>query len=90
MDMRISSAYNAYSVQSGRVTAATARADRNRSNADEVSLSARAEDYQTAMNAVAATPDIRENLVTRIQEMLTAGAYSVSPHDVAASILRVQ
>jgi negative regulator of flagellin synthesis FlgM len=86
MDMRISSVYNAYSVQPGRGTAQATRAENKRNNTDEVSLSAQAGDYQTARNAIANTPDIRENLVNRIQEMLDAGTYHVSGQQVAASI----
>jgi len=88
MDMRISSVYNAYSVQSGRETAQTAKAEKKRVNADEVSLSAQAGDYQTARNAVANAPDIRESVVSRIQEMLNNGTYRVSAQDVAASIFK--
>jgi negative regulator of flagellin synthesis FlgM len=54
-----------------------------------VSLSAQAGDYQIARNAVAQTPDVRESLVGRIQEMLEAGSYHVTPQQVAAHILRV-
>ncbi|MCL2576913.1 MAG: flagellar biosynthesis anti-sigma factor FlgM [Defluviitaleaceae bacterium] len=88
MDMRISSVYNAYSVQTGRETAQAARTEKKRANADEVSLSAQAGDYQAARNAVANAPDIRENLVSSIQEMLNSGTYRVSAQDVAASIFK--
>lgn len=86
MDMRITSVYNAYSVQPGRGTAQATQADRSRASADEVSLSAQAGDYQIARNAVANTPDIREALVSSIQEMLNSGTYRVSAQDVAARI----
>jgi negative regulator of flagellin synthesis FlgM len=86
MDIRISSVYNAYNVQSSRGATAASRTDRQRSFADEVSLSAQAGDYQIARNAVANAPDIRENLVNRIQEMLDTGTYRISAQDVAASI----
>jgi len=89
MDMRISSVYNAYSVQSNRATTSATRAENSRSVADELSLSTHAEDYQSARNAVSATPDIRENVVGRIQEMVNAGTYNVSAQQVAAHILGV-
>lgn len=89
MDMRISGAYNAYSVQPGRGTTQATRAERERVDTDRVSLSSQAGDYQTARKAVAAVPDIREPLVGRIQEMLDAGVYRVSAGEVAASILGV-
>jgi len=53
-----------------------------------VSLSAQAGDYQAARNAIANTPDIRGDLVCRIQEMLDTGTYRVSAQDVAASIFK--
>jgi negative regulator of flagellin synthesis FlgM len=89
MDMRISSVYNAYSVQPSRGTARASQAVNGRSDTDRVSLSAQAGDYQTARNAIAAAPDVRDSLVGRIQEMLDAGTYRVTPQEVAASILRV-
>lgn len=87
--MRISSVYNAYSVQSGRgVSQSGTRVDKGRVDADSVSLSAQAGDYQAARRAVANAPDIREGIVGKIQEMLDAGTYRVSAQDVAARIFR--
>lgn len=88
MDMRISNVYNAYSAQSGKGSTAATRVEKARAGADEVSLSAQAGDYQAARNAIASTPDIREDLVSRINEMLDAGTYNVSAQDVAASIFK--
>jgi flagellar biosynthesis anti-sigma factor FlgM len=88
MDMRISNVYNAYNVQPSRGNHA-ARVETGRANdADSVSLSAQAGEFQLARKAVQGAPDIRESLVNRIQEMLDAGTYHVSSQDVAASILR--
>ncbi|MCL1843314.1 MAG: flagellar biosynthesis anti-sigma factor FlgM [Defluviitaleaceae bacterium] len=87
MDMRISSVYNAYSVLPSRgATPGDVRAER-RETADKVSISAQAGDYQAARNAVAALPDVRADIVGRIQEMLDAGTYHVPAQDVAASIM---
>jgi len=88
MDLRISSVMSAYSAQNTRPAARTARTDGRTAEADRVSLSAQAGEYQTARNAIANTPDIRESLVSNIQQMLDAGTYRVSAQDVAASILR--
>jgi len=88
MDMRISSVYNAYTVQTGNAAAQVNRTEKKRADIDKVSLSTEAGDYQTARNAVANTADIRESLVSRIQEMLEAGTYRVSAQDVAESIFR--
>jgi flagellar biosynthesis anti-sigma factor FlgM len=88
MDMRISSVYNAYNAQPSRGTQQAAKVDSGRAiDADSVSLSAQAGEYQIARKAVQSAPDIRESLVNRIQEMLDAGTYHVSTQDVAASIL---
>ncbi|MDR0273532.1 MAG: flagellar biosynthesis anti-sigma factor FlgM [Clostridiales bacterium] len=86
MDMRISNIYNVYSAQAGKNVTKPERVEKTRGEADKVSLSAQAGDYQTARNAVAGVPDIRENIVNRIQEMLDAGTYHVSAHEVAARI----
>ncbi|MCL2225814.1 MAG: flagellar biosynthesis anti-sigma factor FlgM [Defluviitaleaceae bacterium] len=88
MDMRISSVYNAYSVQSGRRTTQATRAEKRSDSSDAVSVSAQAGDYQTARRAATNAPDIRESVVNRIQEMLDAGTYRVSAQEVAASIFR--
>ena len=89
MDVRVSSVYNAYSLQPARGTAQTSlRTGQARTDADKLSLSAQAEDYQTARRALAATPDVRMEAVTRIQEMLNAGTYRVSSQDVASSIFQ--
>jgi len=86
MDMRISSVYNSYSSQPIRGTAKTAQPEKDHAGTDKVSLSAQAGEYQTARNAVANAPDIRESLVSRIQEMIVAGTYHVSAQEVAARI----
>lgn len=88
VDIRVSSVYNAYNAQPSKSTAKVARMDKGRADADKVSLSAQAGDYQTARKAVANTPDIREGLVNRIQEMVYAGTYRVSAQEVAASIFK--
>jgi negative regulator of flagellin synthesis FlgM len=89
MDMRISSVISAYSAQPSRSANPAARTERRRATeTDSVSLSAQAGEYQAARRAIASTPDIRESLVNRIQDMLNSGTYRVSAQDVAASILR--
>ena len=88
MDIRVSSAYNAYTVQQTRGTAQNQRTERNRPDTDRVSLSAQAGDYQTARTAIANAPDIRDELVSNIQARLNAGTYNVSARDVAARIFQ--
>ena len=88
MDIRVSSAYNTYSVQPAKGTTQSQRTERSRSEADRVSLSAQAGDYQTARVAIANAPDIRTELVSGIQARLNAGTYNVSANDVAARIFQ--
>ena len=92
MDMRITNAYNAYSVQPTRtstsVSAPGGRVERSMSGSDSISLSAQASDYQIARRAVANAPDVREGLVNQIRERLEAGTYNVSAFDVASRIFQ--
>jgi len=87
MDMRISSVYKAYNTQPNPNAKHNTKVDSGRAtDADSVSLSAQAGEYQIAHRAAQNAPDIRESLVNRIQEMLDAGTYHVSAQDVAAGI----
>ena len=88
MDIRISSVYQSYSAQPARGTQASVRSERTRLESDRVSISSQAEDYQAARRAITLQPDIRQEEVLRIQNMLDAGVYRVSAQDVAASIFR--
>ena len=89
MDMRVTNAYTAYNVTPARTVVHAKRADTARQVADRVSFSNQAEDYKTARKAVAATPDIRVDLVNSIKAMIDAGTYSVSAGDVASRILGI-
>ena len=88
MDMRVSGAYSAYTLQNTRNTAQASRTERARANEDRVSISAEAGGYQAALTAARNAPDIRSDLVNNIREMLDTGTYSVSSSDVATSIFR--
>ena len=89
MDMRIAGAYSAYSVYQKRNSGASARAENAaRLDADSVSISTQAGDYQLVRRAVEETPDIRESLVSQIRDMIAAGTYNVPARDVAARILQ--
>ena len=89
MDMRISSAYGAYSVQPSRSTHAPLRGtSRTRPDADSISISMEANDFQVARQAVASVPDVREDMVSKIQSQIAAGTYSVSAQAVAAKIFQ--
>lgn len=86
MDMRISSVYNAYNVQATRSTTGTPRTGAARGESDKVTISSQAGYIQTAHKAAMAAPDVREDLVANIRNMLDNGTYSVSANDVAARI----
>ena len=89
MDMRISSAYGAYSVQPTRNTQAlTKGTGRTRADSDSISISNEASDFQFARQAVASVPDVREDTVDRIQSQIAAGSYNVSAQAVAAKIFQ--
>lgn len=55
--------------------------------ADAVEISSLGKDIQTAKQAVANTPDIREDLVASIKEQVKAGTYSVSGEQLANKLL---
>ena len=87
MDMRITSVYGAYSAQPSRGSSSVQRgAERVRTAGDSVSISSQASDYQAAMRAVAGAPDVRTEMVDRIQNQISEGSYSVSAYDVASKI----
>ena len=89
MDMRISGVYQAYSTQSSRGAQLNrGGSERSRMDSDRVSISSQAGDYQVARRALTQAPDIRQEEVLRVQNMLDAGVYRVSAQDVAASIFR--
>ena len=89
MDMRIAGAYSAYSIYHQRNSGASTRVEQSaRQDADSVSISTQAGDYQMARRAVDDTPDIRESLVNQIRDMIEAGTYQVPARDVAARILQ--
>ena len=55
--------------------------------ADQVQISSLGKDIQTAKQAVANSPDIREELTASIQNRIQNGSYEVSSDDFAAKLL---
>jgi len=88
MDLRISNVYQAYSANTIRNTQRQTRPQSTRTEGDRLSISAQAEDLQNANRIVGQTPDVRQEYVVRIQNMLDQGIYRVSAQEVAASIFR--
>lgn len=53
---------------------------------DEISLSTAGKDMQIAKNALAKTPDVREDLVSSIKSRIENGTYEVDADDFAAKL----
>lgn len=54
---------------------------------DQLMLSATGKDAQFAKQAVASTPDIREDITAPIKESVENGTYDVSAEDLAGKLL---
>ncbi len=59
----------------------------NTSFADQVQISSMGKDIQVAKNAVAACPDVREDVTTPIKASIAAGTYEVSASSFADKLL---
>lgn len=58
------------------------------SRADQLQISSIGKDIQTAKAAVAASPDIRQELVAPIKEKIQNGTYTVDNESFAEKLLR--
>lgn len=67
-------------------SAKTGKSQKN-SGSDKVEISSFGKAYQTAKQAVASAPDVREDKVADIRERIQNGTYDVSPEDFAEKIL---
>lgn len=65
----------------------TANSTGNTDFMDQVFLSSAGKDMQVAKNALAKTPDIREDKVNDIKARLANGTYSVNPEDFAKKLM---
>lgn len=54
---------------------------------DDLNISSKALDYQTVLNAISKTPDIREEKVNDIMERINNGTYNISSEEIANKIL---
>ena len=54
---------------------------------DQLLLSAAGKDAQIAKQAVANTPDVREDVVASLKEQIDSGTYEVSADDLAGKLL---
>ena len=86
MDIRVTSAYTQNILSPARQSTPHKREDFGGKTGDTISLSSFAKEYQLAKNAAAAVPDIREDLVASLGQMIESGTYNISPARVAAKI----
>lgn len=54
---------------------------------DACEISQTAKDYQIAKNAIAETPDVREEKVAQMKEALASGTYNVSSQEIADKMI---
>ena len=54
---------------------------------DQLLLSAAGKDAQSAKQALASTPDVRESVIAPIKEQIDNGTYEVSTDDLAGKLL---
>lgn len=54
---------------------------------DKIEISRRASDFQLAMKAIKATPDIREEKIKAIKEKIAAGTYNIDAEKIAQRII---
>jgi len=89
MDIRITNAYSAYGAQPIRnTTPGTTKPANTQQSGDTITLSAMAEDYKTVMKGLAAAPDVREDTISHLRDMIEQGTYNVSAQDVVANIFK--
>ena len=79
---QIQQAYQPKKVSQNKQTASTA------SGSDQLQISSRGKDYQTAKAAVANVPDVREELTASIKAKIQSGTYSVDTSTFADKLLK--
>jgi negative regulator of flagellin synthesis FlgM len=57
------------------------------SRADKLEISQVAKDYQVAKQAVAQTPDVREDKVNDLKQRIASGTYDVSARELADKLV---
>lgn len=66
---------------------ARTRSNRSVGSTDELQISRTGLDYQVAKNAVAKSPDVREDKVALLKAKIDSGEYQVSAGDFASKLL---
>ena len=57
------------------------------SQLDAVSISSAGKDYQVAKNALANTPDVRQDKIDSLKQRISDGTYNVSAEDFAEKLI---
>ncbi|MDR5659769.1 flagellar biosynthesis anti-sigma factor FlgM [Serpentinicella sp. ANB-PHB4] len=69
-------------------SAAVDKAEGVKSKKDQVEISDKAKEFQIAMKAFKALPDIRENKVNEIKQRIETGSYNVSGQEIAEKMVQ--
>ncbi len=85
--MRIEAYNQVAKVYEANQTAGKTSAAKTAAGRDEVQISSFGYDYQIAKQAVADTPDVRQEKVLDIAARVNSGSYKVSAEDFAAKLL---
>ncbi len=68
-------------------TTKTGNAKKSKAASDQLELSSMGRDYRVAKQAVAAAPDVREELIAPLKKSVNAGTYQVSTESFADKLL---
>lgn len=68
-------------------TGTTEAVETERNQNDKVSLSSASRDMQAAKDSVAAAPDVRQDKVDEIKQMVASGNYEIDPGKIAEKML---
>ncbi len=85
--MRIEAYSQVQQLYKAQKTSHSTVAGTNGSSKDQLEISSRGKDIQTAKSAVAAAPDIREELTASIKASVQSGDYKVDNSKFAAKLL---
>ena len=85
--MRIEAYSQVAKVYGANQTVGKTSASKTAAGRDEVQISSFGHDYQVAKQAVADTPDMRQQRVSEVAAKVNSGRYEVSAEDFAAKLL---
>lgn len=85
--MRIEAYTQVQQIYKPRQTARNQQLSAASHNSDQLQLSTAGKDFQTAKSAVAAVPDVREDLVSSIRARIDNGTYQVDTSAFAEKLL---